>query len=1091
MTDSINVFPPFWQFPDANGDPVPGGMIEFFAAGSSTPRTVYADSGLTSAIGTTVYCDSAGYPVASSGSSTKVMVYTGTTAYKAVFKTSSGTTLGTLDNIKGALDTSTYATTTARPIGNVVAKAATTWSASTSDGSGTLYNANVAGGSQIATLPSAVDAGNGYLLGIRHDGQGSTNTVTYQTVAAQAIKEGHASSAVVAGTLTGYGETTWLQSDGAGWTVYATVPALSRKGEFLEVTDRLVAAPASPNPGAVYLINGTPTGTWLALGFVEKDLVQASGVGSWTKLALRDGLTVYVIDEQMLVQYRDPSWVDLSNIAAPAQSYFGMMVLEDQKPNGTAGGGSTAGAFQTSDLNTVVYNSITSDVLLTSNLTPPLPAGKYLILAEKEFVGSNTTQIRVKSSTTSKEVASLVTTIPTPSSAGRAYASGVIELSAAEQFTLDYWVETARASNGLGFPSSFSNSVEKYASVTIISLAAQQGPQGGVGDPGVAGRDAGLGRWSFSTTTTASDPGSGAVRVDNGTAADITAVYLSETDADSAAMAGFLATVASGGLLQWRKQSSPGVFLTLAVTGSTTDNGTWRTIPVSYVNGALPSASDSLLLSYGLPGTAGDAGATGSTGAAGAAGATGATGPNTGLDYAFDTATTGDPGSGKFGYDSATLASITSVRISETGRNGEALAALIATWDDSTNTAHYGHLRLFTVADRTKFVELEITGTITDSGAYRTIPVSYTAGGTLHASNDICAVMFERTGNKGTDGAGTGDVVGPAASVDSEIALFSLTTGKLLKRASLTGIVKATSGVASAATAGTDYVAPGGALGTPSSGTGTNLTGIPIATGISGLGTGVATALAVNVGTAGAPVVNGGALGTPSSGTLTNATGLPVAGITSSTSTALGVGSLELGHASDTTLSRLAAGEIAVEGTLVKKVGKETIAIPAAAMTARTTNGAAAGSTEMTTNKNMFETLDFDATTQEFVQFEIPMPKSWNLGTLTFQPVWSHASTTTNFGVVWELAAVARSDDDAGDVAFGTAQSSTDTGGTTNDIYIGPESSAITVAGTPAAGDTVQFQIARAPANGSDTMAIDARLHGIRVFFTTSASTDA
>lgn len=73
------------------------------------------------------------------------------------------------------------------------------------------------------------------------------------------------------------------------------------------------------------------------------------------------------------------------------------------------------------------------------------------------------------------------------------------------------------------------------------------------------------------------------------------------------------------------------------------------------------------------------------------------------------------------------------------------------------------------------------------------------------------------------------------------------------------------------------FVVNGGALGTPSSGTLTNATGLPVSTGISGLGTGVATALAVNVGTAGAPVVNGGALGTPSSGTLTNATGLPIA----------------------------------------------------------------------------------------------------------------------------------------------------------------------------------------------------------------------
>jgi hypothetical protein len=66
-------------------------------------------------------------------------------------------------------------------------------------------------------------------------------------------------------------------------------------------------------------------------------------------------------------------------------------------------------------------------------------------------------------------------------------------------------------------------------------------------------------------------------------------------------------------------------------------------------------------------------------------------------------------------------------------------------------------------------------------------------------------------------------------------------------------------------------------LGTPSSGTATNLTGLPISTGVSGLGTGVATSLAVNVGSSGAPVVNGGVLGTPSSGTLTNATGLPIA----------------------------------------------------------------------------------------------------------------------------------------------------------------------------------------------------------------------
>lgn len=92
--------------------------------------------------------------------------------------------------------------------------------------------------------------------------------------------------------------------------------------------------------------------------------------------------------------------------------------------------------------------------------------------------------------------------------------------------------------------------------------------------------------------------------------------------------------------------------------------------------------------------------------------------------------------------------------------------------------------------------------------------------------------------------------------------------------------------------------------------------------GITGLGTGVATALAVNVGSAGAFVVLGGALGTPSSGTGTNITGIPAANILAGSfgagayviSTSLQVATIELGAATDTTLSRVSAGKIAVEG---------------------------------------------------------------------------------------------------------------------------------------------------------------------------------
>jgi hypothetical protein len=169
-------------------------------------------------------------------------------------------------------------------------------------------------------------------------------------------------------------------------------------------------------------------------------------------------------------------------------------------------------------------------------------------------------------------------------------------------------------------------------------------------------------------------------------------------------------------------------------------------------------------------------------------------------------------------------------------------------------------------------------------------------------------------------------------------------------------------------------------------------------------------------------------------------------------------------------------------------VGKQTVWVPAAAMTSRTTNGAATGTTESTTNRIMNKVLDFDTTTQEFAQFNIAFPKGWNEGTVTFIPYWTAASGTG--GVVWALEGVAVSDDDVIDAAFGTAQTSTDTLIATTDVHVGPESSAITIAGTPAVGDICYFQIKRNPADGSDTLNADARLIGIRLIYTIDSNID-
>ena len=169
-------------------------------------------------------------------------------------------------------------------------------------------------------------------------------------------------------------------------------------------------------------------------------------------------------------------------------------------------------------------------------------------------------------------------------------------------------------------------------------------------------------------------------------------------------------------------------------------------------------------------------------------------------------------------------------------------------------------------------------------------------------------------------------------------------------------------------------------------------------------------------------------------------------------------------------------------------VGKQTVWIPAAAMTARTTNGAASGTTESATNKVMNKTLDFDTTTQEFAQFNIAFPKGWNEGTVTFVPYWTAASGSG--GVVFGLAGVALSNDDAIDTAFGTAQTSTDTLITALDVHEGPESAAITIAGTPAVGDLTYFQVNRTVSDGSDTLGVDAKLIGIKLIYTIDSNVD-
>jgi len=175
----------------------------------------------------------------------------------------------------------------------------------------------------------------------------------------------------------------------------------------------------------------------------------------------------------------------------------------------------------------------------------------------------------------------------------------------------------------------------------------------------------------------------------------------------------------------------------------------------------------------------------------------------------------------------------------------------------------------------------------------------------------------------------------------------------------------------------------------------------------------------------------------------------------------------------------------------VKIAGKETMWIPANAFYLPTTNPAEAASVETTATRPELKVLDFDASTAQYAQFAIAMPKSWNLGTVTYKVFWSPGNTNTD-NCIFGVQGVSCTEGDTADVVFGTAVEVTDAGiGTIEDVQMTAESGAITIAGSPADDDQTFFQLYRDAADGSDTFTGDARVLGIKLFYTTDEANDA
>jgi microcystin-dependent protein len=151
-----------------------------------------------------------------------------------------------------------------------------------------------------------------------------------------------------------------------------------------------------------------------------------------------------------------------------------------------------------------------------------------------------------------------------------------------------------------------------------------------------------------------------------------------------------------------------------------------------------------------------------------------------GLQYTWNTATSGDPGSGRLLVNNAAVASATALHISETDGFSAGVSSFLATWDDSSSTLK-GFIHVSKVGAPGTFAIFSVSGSLTDNGGYDTFTVSHIASAGTLANGDSVSVLFYRTGDKGETGPtgtvsaagdGTAGAPGIAFASDADTGLY-------------------------------------------------------------------------------------------------------------------------------------------------------------------------------------------------------------------------------------------------------------------------------------------------------------------------------
>ena len=162
------------------------------------------------------------------------------------------------------------------------------------------------------------------------------------------------------------------------------------------------------------------------------------------------------------------------------------------------------------------------------------------------------------------------------------------------------------------------------------------GSTGAQGSAGAQGSDGNFGGatfdYTFSTTTTDSDPGQGNLRFNNSTLSSASVMYIDDTDDGGNDIQAFLRTIDDStstvkGHVRVSNRLDAADFALFTISGTNTEASGYHKVNVSYVSGTTSfSNSEDIIVTFARTGTKGDTGAQGATGSTGPTGPTGAQG---------------------------------------------------------------------------------------------------------------------------------------------------------------------------------------------------------------------------------------------------------------------------------------------------------------------------------------------------------------------------------------------------------------------------------------------------------------------------------